>query len=80
MQKTHNIGECIPTTMLQRSAWKRTPEKKAKEIASSETAPQDGIYVGGEEAGVRPASAPGSERRERKESSDIASDAARKNT
>jgi hypothetical protein len=37
--------------------------KKAKDIASSETALQGGIDVGDEEAGVRAASAPGSERR-----------------
>eukprot|EP00957_Ditylum_brightwellii_P176098 13409130-Ditylum_brightwellii.AAC.1 len=66
--------------MLWRSTRNKTPEKKVKDIASSETAPQGGVDVGDEEDGVRAASAPGFERRRRKESSDIALDAAGKNT
>eukprot|EP00957_Ditylum_brightwellii_P209898 15363779-Ditylum_brightwellii.AAC.1 len=50
VQKTHNIGECVHRTMLRRSAWKRTPEKKAKDIASSETAPRGGSDVDEKEA------------------------------
>eukprot|EP00957_Ditylum_brightwellii_P136106 10380161-Ditylum_brightwellii.AAC.1 len=65
-RKLLNIGECIHTAMLWRSTRKRTPEKKAKDIASSETNPQGGSDVGADEADERAASEPGPERRKGK--------------